>query len=133
MVYMHHNQITLSGKVIHGHHVGRKLGFPTANLDPAVVLDLNPPLAAGVYGCQVLINHQTYVGVFYYGPRFSSGATSLVAEVHVLDFVGALYDSTIAIEIGPFVREPENFSSVEALQKQIVLDILHVRKWAETT
>ena len=110
---------TIKGKVIKGHELGKKLGFPTANIEPFYyVIPKN-----GVYKVKVLVSDQEYYGVANIGVHPTVGALDKrIVEVHILDFEQEIYDQTIAIKFERFIRDEMKFSSVEDLKKQINLD-----------
>lgn len=114
-------ELVLTGEVVHGDHLGRLLGFPTANL--RVGPDAVPRF--GVYagrldGMPAAIS----VGV---RPTFTSTGEPLL-EAHVLDFTGDLYGRRVRAELLEFVREEEAFTTSEALVAQIEDDVRVVRE-----
>jgi riboflavin kinase/FMN adenylyltransferase len=111
----------LSGKVIRGDGIGRKLGFPTANIDVTGLL--TPP--KGVYAVHLFRDRTVLRGVANIGvrPTVSADKPALSVEVHLLDFAKDLYGETLDLQFLTFVRPEMKFPSVERLQKQIELDI----------
>lgn len=112
------------GRVIHGDHRGRTLGFPTANLHTEN--ELLPAL--GVYASTVRLLEQgrpageslravTNVGT---RPTFEPG--QVLTEVHLLGFEGDLYGRELAVEFHERIRAERKFSGPEALRKQIAAD-----------
>ncbi|MDD3078516.1 MAG: riboflavin biosynthesis protein RibF [Paludibacter sp.] len=120
---------TLTGKVINGFQVGRKIGFPTANLKPDNSEKLVP--SPGVYAVQIVWNGRSYNGMMNIGfrPTLNNGG-GLSFEVHIFDFEENIYNQTIAIKFIRKIREEQKFKNVDALieqliyDKQIVLNIL---------
>jgi riboflavin kinase/FMN adenylyltransferase len=112
---------SLSGKVVEGDGLGRKLGFPTANLETAG-LALPPK---GVYAAQTEINGRQYQAVLNIGvrPTIHQPKPQLRVEVHVLDFEGSLYGNDMELENFSRIRDEQKFGSVEQLQLQIAKDI----------
>jgi len=111
----------LAGEVIKGDQVGRKLGFPTANLDaPGLVLPPN-----GVYAVHVRLNEKWLRAVLNIGtrPTVASAAPSLRVEAHLLDFEGELYGQELEISFVEKLRDEQKFSSLDALKAQIAADI----------
>lgn len=110
----------ITGEVIHGKKLGRKLGFPTANLK--LVNKVYPPY--GVYGVRVIIREREYYGVMNIGqnPTLKPGEHS--AETYIFDFEGDIYGETILIEVLEFIREERKFSGVEELKNAIDADIV---------
>ena len=116
------------GVVVGGMRRGREIGFPTANLAPQNEILPGP----GVYVCEIKILEdaqgmaidQTYGAVTNVGyrPTFDDGR-DLVAEAHLIDFSGDLYDFKIELSFLKLIREEERFDSVEALKLQIGRDV----------
>jgi riboflavin kinase/FMN adenylyltransferase len=115
----------ISGKVVEGDRLGRKLGFPTANLD-ATNLILPPN---GVYSGCTKLNGQFYRIALNIGlrPTVASGKPELRVEAHLLDFSGDLYGRELEVEMGEKLRDEKKFSSATELREQITRDITAVR------
>ena len=111
----------LEGTVVDGYKVGRKIGFPTANLRVDFPHKLIP--SVGVYAVRVSVNGQNYKGMLNIGyrPTVNNG-TNLSIEVHILDFEGDIYSQKIRIEFIDFIRPEAKFSSVDELILQIQKD-----------
>ncbi len=111
----------LTGPIVHGQHLGRTLGFPTANLDlpPEKFL---PRL--GVYQVQVASDlwSELQPGVMNLGWRPTVAGQQLTAEVHLLDWSGDLYGHTVTVSLAQFLRPEQTFASLEALKAQIQAD-----------
>ena len=114
----------LRGKVVKGRRLGRKIGFPTANLD--LSQDCLPP--DGVYGVKV----GSRPGLMNLGLRPTlGGGEKRVLEVHLLDFSGNLYGQVLEVALLLSLRKERRFKNIEALQKQIRLDEVRFRRyWA---
>lgn len=112
------------GVVVHGNHIGRKLGFPTANLQLRSSVEF--PTLNGVYSVKVAYNQQQFYGVMNIGtkPTFENISREKTFEVHILNFNADIYGATIRVEIASFIRSERKFKSVEALKKQITEDCL---------
>lgn len=111
----------IRGEVVYGHQRGRMLGFPTANLR----VPTDEALRFGVYagrldGMPAAIN----VGL---RPTFGA-ADSPTLEAHVLDFAGDLYGRDVRVELLEFVRDELSFDGVDALARQISVDLDAVRE-----
>lgn len=107
---------TLTGTVIHGQKLGRKLGIPTANLH------LPPGLAIpkfGVYACRILIDGIYYPAVTNIGTRPTVQGEGITVEPWILDYSGNLYGREITIEFFKFLRPEQKFSTLEDLQAEI--------------
>jgi len=115
---------------IKGKGRGKKLGFPTINLE--IPKDLI--LAAGVYGVWVKINKQKYLGALHFGPipTFSEKEKNL--EVFLIDVKikpTNKFNHLIIIEILKKIRDIKNFSSIEKLKNQINQDVKKILTIAE--
>ena len=109
----------LSGDVVHGRHLGRTIGIPTANIRIPEGVAV-PRL--GVYACTCKLEGKTYVAVTNIGSRPTVGGHQIRAESWILDFDGDLYDTRITLQFHKFLRPEVKFDSLEALQKQIQHD-----------
>lgn len=118
---------TLIGQVIVGNQLGRKIGFPTANLyiDPT-----KAQLANGVYGVEVQYNQRSYTGIMNVGvrPTIRQDETQVHYEVHIFDFDEMIYGKLLQVEVCFFIREERSFSSLEALIAQIHSDVEYVKQ-----
>ncbi|MEY3197855.1 MAG: Riboflavin biosynthesis protein RibF [Candidatus Parcubacteria bacterium] len=103
----------IRGIVIHGNHLGRVLGFPTANISIDPLQDHLENVASL---CEVFFEGNTYPAMGTYLPFKHS------YEVHLLDWEGDLYDKEIQITILETIRENRKFETQEALKQQIQLD-----------
>ena len=111
----------LEGTVVDGYKVGRKIGFPTANLQVDFPNKLIP--SVGVYAVSVHVNGQKYKGMLNIGhrPTINNG-NDLSIEVHILDFQGDIYHQKIRIEFVDFLRPEMKFNSVDELISQMQKD-----------
>jgi riboflavin kinase/FMN adenylyltransferase len=112
-------EFTIEGRVIHGHHRGKAIGFPTANIKPEV--KLHPP--EGVYAVYCRTDSGIHPGVMNIGsnPTFKDRRVSY--EVYVLDFEGDLYGQNIRVYLVAKLRPEMTFSGVEELKAQIRKDV----------
>lgn len=112
--------ITVRGRVVRGERVGRKLGFPTANIKV-------PPAARPPRGVwKVLVKGSTVgerVGACNVGVRPTLGGVRLVVEVHIPGFRGDLYGRILALSFLSKIRSERRFSSLGALKAQIRKDV----------
>ena len=117
----------LDGTVTDGYKVGRKLGFPTANLLPACPEKLIP--AEGVYAVYTYVQGIRYGGMLNIGhrPTLNNG-TDLSIEVNILDFSENIYRKQMRIEFIAFIRSEQRFDSLEQLTVQLKADREQVRK-----
>ena len=111
----------LEGTVVDGYKVGRKIGFPTANLRVDFPNKLIPSI--GVYAVYVYVNGEKHKGMLNIGyrPTINNG-TDLSIEVHILDFQGDIYHQKMRIEFIDFLRPEEKFNSVDELVLQMQKD-----------
>jgi len=112
----------LHGRVIEGEKVGRKLGFPTANIEAAEVLKLIP--GYGVYAVRIRVAGQHWEGMLNIGtrPTFNQNADNRSIEVHLFGFEGSLYGEKITLVFIDKIREEQKFSSIDALVEQLHRD-----------
>ena len=106
---------SISGKVVRGAQLGRKLGFPTAN----VHMRHERPALTGVYAVKL----DGLEGVANLGVRPTvSGVPKLLLEVHLFDFNGDLYDRHVHVEFFHKIRDEMKFDGLAALSAQIAKD-----------
>ncbi|WP_445489793.1 riboflavin kinase [Niallia sp. 03133] len=112
------------GEVVSGRKLGRKLGFPTANID----VNINW-LNNGVYGVSVKLDGSTYLGVMNIGvkPTVDSNLKR-TTEIHLMDFKGNIYGEKISCNVIFPIREEKRFNSLEELKQQIKEDIIYAKK-----
>jgi len=116
----------LCGPVVRGDGVGRKLGFPTANISVEGLV--TPP--HGVYGAHVTMDGRTHRAALNIGvrPTLGSPEPRLQVEAHLLDFEGDLYGREVEIEFVARLREEQKFPSLDALRAQIACDVEAARR-----
>lgn len=115
---------SISGTVVSGKGIGKKLGFATANLQTNN--EVLPP--AGVYAVKVYVNEQLFNGVLNMGiqPTLSDGEFRI--EAHILDFEGKLYGHCMEIFFFKKIRDERVFASPKDLAEQIEKDELIARE-----
>ena len=115
---------TISGEVIKGQQLGRKIGFRTANLMyPKELIDL----PFGVYSVIVHYQNAVYRGITNFGIRPTVSNTNQCSlETHILDFDRDIYGENIAVEFLKMIRLEKKSASIEELKKQIKYDIAHI-------
>ena len=119
-------EYSIAGNVIHGDQVGRKLGFPTANLDTTgLVLPPN-----GVYAVHVNVAGREHRGALNLGvrPTLASPEPRRQCEVHLLDFADDIYGTEIEVTFAAKLRDEQKFPSFEALKSQITADVAAARE-----
>jgi riboflavin kinase / FMN adenylyltransferase len=115
----------MTGKVIVGSKLGRKLGFPTANLRP---LRRATPLA-GIFAIRVSgAGLRDAPGVASLGTRPAVNGKELLLEAHVFDFDGDLYRQYLHVDFIARLRDERWFASVDELVEQIKVDAAHARE-----
>ena len=137
---------TLTGQVVHGQQIGRRLGFPTANLcltDPCKLIP-----KAGVYAVKATTALPSPVGgdlqsfggdlqspslppklaLMNIGTRPTFDGHEQTLEVHLLDFSGDLYGQQLTVSFMARIRDEQHFDSPEALARQMALDRDAVRR-----
>ncbi len=121
---------TIIGKVVNGYHEGRKLGFPTANLDISHFGQLIP--APGVYAVKARMEHTVVWkhGMMNVGTRPTFNGKQLTLETHLFNFEGDIYDQFLLVGFAKRIRGEQKFESPEELAEQLredekkVLEIL---------
>ena len=115
---------SLSGKVMDGKHIGRTMGFPTANVDvpPKKVLP-----AYGVYTCYMTVEDQVYPAVVNVGRHPTLPEGQVTVEAHVLDACLMLYGKKVRLDFLNFQRSERRFDGVAELQAQIHRDAEEAR------
>lgn len=120
---------SISGRVVHGDGMGKKIGFPTANIQ----LKHNCPPLSGIFVVQV---HAEGMGVL-------QGVASLgvrptvkhdakpVLEVHLFEFAQQIYGKHLRVEFLQKLRDEEKYPDVATLTRHIALDVEHAKKWFE--
>lgn len=110
--------LVIEGTVVHGRQLGRKLGFPTANLAVPDTLEA----ANGVYLSEAEVGGIRYAAMSNLGRNPSVGGTERRLESYLFGFEGELYGRTLRIRLLARLREERKFASVEELQHQIETD-----------
>jgi riboflavin kinase / FMN adenylyltransferase len=112
---------TILGTVEEGKHLGRSLGFPTANL--SAHSEQFPP--NGVYAAEGLLNGKTVRGVVNLGvrPTVDDGSLQRVLEFHLLDFDRDLYGEDVELRFLQYLRSEQKFENLAGLREQIARDV----------
>ena len=115
---------SVGGRVVHGHHRGRALGFPTVNLHfGGLVL---PP--EGVYAAWVHVAGAAHPAVANLGYNPTFGLTARSLEAHIFDFDRDLYGQRVEIDFVRRLRGETKFPDVQALREQIGRDAAAARR-----
>ena len=112
---------TINGIVQKGRQLGKKIGFPTCNIDIKNYVLALP----GVYAVKVLQkNNSKYIkGIANLGYRPTFNQKKILLEVHLFNFSGNLYNKLLSVEFLKFIREEKKFKNVNELQAQIKKDL----------
>ncbi|HIS35408.1 TPA: bifunctional riboflavin kinase/FAD synthetase [Candidatus Scatousia excrementigallinarum] len=115
---------TISGEVVKGQQLGRKIGFRTANLMyPPELIDL----PFGVYSVVLHYNGKNYKGITNFGIRPTvSNNYQCSLETHILDFDKDIYGEEISVEFLKMIRAEKKFDSIHELKEQISKDIRQI-------
>lgn len=117
---------SIEGEVIQGTGTGKKIGFPTANLD--VDSEQALPLE-GIYATRTLFDGQCHDSVTFFGKRVTFGDTRRTIETHLIDYDKDLYHKNIKIDIIYRLRSEIKFESADELAKQIGKDIIAAKEY----
>lgn len=124
--YLSYNYF-LNGTVVSGRHVGRTMGFPTANLH--INSEWKEIPANGVYAGYAEFENHCYKAVINIGtnPTVSQENTSSI-EAYLIDFQGDLYGKNLRLEFSKFIRNEQRFESLQDLQRAIANDVEEARR-----
>ena len=111
---------SLNGTVVKGDKIGRKIGYPTANLEIKEDYKLRPQ--NGVYLVQCHWNDQKYYGMMNVGKRPTIAGKKNRIETYFFDFTGDLYGKKISVDLLEKIRDEQKFDSLEALKNQLNQD-----------
>lgn len=109
--------MVIKGEVIHGAQLGRKMGFPTANIDARDIKVDN-----GVYYSQVRLDGKLHNAMSNIGLRPSVDGQTRLLETHIFGFAGDLYGQQIEVDLRLKIRDERRFASIEELQRQLERD-----------
>lgn len=112
----------ISGNVIEGNQIGRKIGFPTANIKIPEPYKQVPK--DGVYAVRVKLNGDSYHGMLNIGsrPTIEPILRSKNIEVHILDFDKKIYNQTITVSFVKRIRDEKRFNGLKELKEQLEKD-----------
>ena len=117
----------IDGTIVNGYKVGRKLGFPTANLQPSCPNKLIP--AEGVYAVYAHVNGQRYRAMLNIGHRPTVGnGPDLSIEAHIIDFHEDIYHEHVRIEFVRQIRKEKKFTTLDKLIDQLEQDKATITK-----
>jgi riboflavin kinase / FMN adenylyltransferase len=119
-------EYTILGTVTRGDSLGKKIGFPTANL--SAHSEQFPP--NGVYAAEARIDGELHRGVINLGvrPTVSDGKSERVLEIHLFDFNRDIYGRDVEVRFLKFLRPEKKFENLDALVQQIRQDVEQARQ-----
>ena len=119
-------EYTILGTVVRGEQLGRKLGFPTANL--SAHSEQFPP--NGVYVVEARLAGALYRGAANLGfrPTVAAGKPERLLELHLFDLEREIYGEEIEVRFVRYLRPEQKFADVEALKAQIAADVRQARE-----
>jgi riboflavin kinase / FMN adenylyltransferase len=119
-------EYTILGSVTHGDNLGKKIGFPTANL--SAHSEQFPP--NGVYAAEAKIDNEMHGGVINLGirPTVSGGKLERVLEIHLFNFDRDIYGRDVEVRFLKFLRPEKKFESLETLVQHIRRDVEQARR-----
>ena len=122
-------EYTVLGTVKAGAHLGRQLGFPTANL--SAHSEQFPP--NGVYVAEAQLNGAAYRGVanLGYRPTVADAKPERLLELHLFDLNREIYGEDVEVRFVRYLRAEKKFDSLEALTEQIRRDVDQARSYQE--
>lgn len=110
---------SITGEIVSGNQIGRTIGFPTANI---IYPEDIVKLPHGVYSVETNYGK----GIANYGTRPTINGTDTLLEVNIIDFNKNIYGETLIVKFNKMIRPERKFQSLDALKKQIQLDIKSV-------
>ncbi len=118
---------SISGRVEHGNGLGKKIGFPTANIQ----LKHNRPPLSGIFVVRVQCDGLPPMqGVASLGVRPTVHQDGKpVLEVHVFDFSSQIYNKHMHLDFLHKLRDEEKYPDVETLTRQIASDVENAKQW----
>ena len=117
---------SLHGTVVEGQKLGRKIQFPTANIEASDPHKIIP--GYGVYAANVLIERKIYQGMLNIGtrPTINNNADKRSIEVNIFDFNQDIYKKQIEVKFIKKVRDEQKFGSIDSLRAQLEQDKIDV-------
>jgi len=117
---------SIVGKVEKGRKLGKKIGFPTCNID---IKDYVIP-KTGVYAVKIYRqnNNSSLKGIANLGYRPTFNQKKILLEVYIFNFSGNLYNKQLTIDFISFIRKEKKFKNIKQLKKQINLDLKIAKK-----
>mgnify|MGYP006277363133 CR=1 FL=1 len=125
--YLGYNYFMI-GRVVGGRHIGKEIGFPTANIEPIETYKMIP--RKGVYAVQITLEGRKLDGMLNIGyrPTISVHGYEKSIEAHIFDFDENIYNMKIIIHLLERIRDEKKFDAVDALVNQLHKDKTRVQK-----
>lgn len=117
---------SLTGKIVEGEHIGKSLGFPTANISIDEKYKLIP--AEGIYAVMVSIDRELFKGMLYIGKRPSFNGIKQSMEVNIFHFNRNIYGKPVSVFFKAFIRGDQHFANTELLVAKMKEDELNATK-----
>ncbi len=111
----------ISGKVIRGDGYGKKIGYPTINIDRKEFLKLKKKPPFGVYAGMVAMSKKIYRAGIIIGPKDKKNLPKI--EAHIIGYKGNAYGKQATLEIHAFIRKFKKFKTIPELKEQIEKDL----------
>ena len=116
----------IEGTVEYGRKMGKKIGFPTCNIDLGNYVIAKP----GVYAVRINLpnKNKTLKGIANLGYRPTFNQKKILLEVNIFNFSGNLYNKKLTVEFIKFIRGEKKFRGIDQLRKQIKLDLKNAKR-----
>ena len=117
---------SIEGVVQKGRMMGRKIGFPTCNIELGDYIEAK----SGVYAVKVYRENKKNClkGIANLGYRPTFNQRKILLEVNLFNFSGNLYNKKLIVEFTKFIRKEKKFDGIDQLRKQITLDLKIAKK-----
>ena len=117
---------SIEGVVQKGRMMGRKIGFPTCNIELGDYIEAK----SGVYAVKVYRENKKNClkGIANLGYRPTFNQRKILLEVNLFNFSGNLYNKKLIVEFTKFIRKEKKFDGIDQLRKQIILDLKVAKK-----
>ena len=117
---------SIKGKVQKGKQLGKKIGFPTANIDIKDYVLACP----GVYAVKAKLTNSSKIikGIANLGYRPTFNGKKILLETHLFNFSGNIYNKDLTVKFLKFIRKEKKFKNINQLKKQIRIDLLTAKK-----
>ena len=117
---------SIVGKVVKGRKMGKKIGFPTCNINIQDYVIAK----TGVYAVKIYRQNNNFSlkGIANLGYRPTFNQKKILLEVYIFNFSGNLYNKELTIDFINFIRKEKKFKNIKQLKKQINLDLKIAKK-----